>query len=102
MTTTFSAPAECSTQFVIPGYSIGVGENKLMYAYDPGYHVKDQKNPVRCSPEEVESWWGQDIGNESAATSTALGGTTMICPAQFTTARVENQTSSTLIACCPS
>lgn len=97
LTTTFSAPLACSSQFVLPAITV----NQAIFAFDPGHKVKDP-TALDCSPEQAVEWWAQD----AAQTSTGIGGTTMICPNLYTTAYttplfVDDKTK-TLIACCPS
>ncbi|RYP81439.1 hypothetical protein DL770_005915 [Monosporascus sp. CRB-9-2] len=72
----------------------------IIAAWDPGYGVSADQ-ALTCHPKAVTTWWLQDRLGPNEATTVSLG--PMDCPENYYTATQNVQdSSSTLIACCPS
>ncbi|RYP70609.1 hypothetical protein DL771_005322 [Monosporascus sp. 5C6A] len=72
----------------------------IIAAWDPGYGVSVDR-AVTCHPKAVTTWWLQERLGPNTATTVSLG--PIDCPENYYTATQNVQdSSSTLIACCPS
>ncbi|RYP31408.1 hypothetical protein DL767_005808 [Monosporascus sp. MG133] len=72
----------------------------IIAAWDPGYGVSADQ-ALTCHPKGVTTWWLQERLGRNEATTISLG--PIDCPDNYYTATQEIQdSSSTLIACCPS
>lgn len=72
----------------------------IVAAWDPGYGVSANTD-VTCHPKAVTTWWLQERLGPNTETVVSLG--PINCPEDYYTAteRVQDS-SSTLVACCPS
>jgi hypothetical protein len=97
VTSTFTAPDECSSTFVAHGtWESGA----IAYAFDANYGLWVSKG-LRCNPPEFTVWWNQVWLGLTESTTMLLG--PIVCPSAYTTATTTAINSeSTLVGCCPS
>ncbi|KAI9708109.1 MAG: hypothetical protein M1820_004313 [Bogoriella megaspora] len=93
LTTAYTAPSGCSSDFRLDGPSL--------MAYDPAYGV-DIDTRASCQPPAVSTWWGQ-LPLPSTIRHTVISIGPVVCPRDFVTVgtSVIDRTSTTVI-CCPS
>lgn len=94
LTTVYTPPTGCSTQFRLNGPSL--------VAFDPGYGL-DIDSKVICAPPAVTTWWEQGrLGQGAASGHTAASIGPLTCPSSWTTVATSVKDKiSTNIMCCP-
>ncbi|KUL82638.1 hypothetical protein ZTR_09089 [Talaromyces verruculosus] len=92
LTTAWSAPAGCSSLFLVTaGY---------LFLNAPEYHNGVVGSP-ECVPPEVSIWWYQSL-NSASPTAILLGGYDFAYPEAYTTVFSYYADSTSTIGCCPS
>ncbi|KAF1827946.1 uncharacterized protein K489DRAFT_32124 [Dissoconium aciculare CBS 342.82] len=93
LTTTYTAPASCSSIFQLEGPDL--------VAFDPAYALRVDSKVV-CNPSAVTSWWLQALLGVNTADHTDIQLGPLVCPSGWQTlASSVSDKSSTFAFCCP-